>query len=90
MTPDPPRIAAVQRLLRASQGPFVAKPRLPIVDEVVATVLSQHTSDHNSERAFARHPRPPRRDPARLDPGGDHRGAGVPHPGPRGAARYSL
>ena len=44
----------MQRLLRASQGPFVAKPRLPIVDEVVATVLSQHTSDHNSERAFAR------------------------------------
>jgi endonuclease III len=51
--PDPRHIAAVQRLLRASQGPFVAKPRLPIVDEVVATVLSQHTSDHNSGRAFA-------------------------------------
>jgi endonuclease III len=46
-------IDTAQRLLRASQGPFVAKPRLPIVDEVVATVLSQHTSDHNSERAFA-------------------------------------
>jgi endonuclease III len=53
MTPDPLHIAAVQRLLRASQGPFVAKPRLPIIDELVATVLSQHTSDHNSERAFA-------------------------------------
>jgi len=51
--PDARDIAAVQRLLRASQGPFVAKPRLPIVDEVVATVLSQHTSDHNSGRAFA-------------------------------------
>ena len=51
--PDPPNIAAVQRLLRASQGPFVAKPQLPIVDELVATVLSQHTSDHNSGRAFA-------------------------------------
>ncbi len=46
-------ITAVQRLLRASQGPFVPKPRLPIIDEVVATVLSQHTSDVNSERAFA-------------------------------------
>lgn len=46
-------IATVQRLLRASQGPFVAKPQLPIVDELVATVLSQHTSDHNSGRAFA-------------------------------------
>lgn len=43
----------MQRLLRASQGPFVAKPRLPVIDEVVATVLSQHTSDHNSCRAFA-------------------------------------
>jgi len=50
---DPRHIAAVQRSLRASQGPFVAKPRLPILDEVVATVLSQHTSDLNSERAFA-------------------------------------
>ncbi len=53
MTPNPRDIAAVQRLLRASQGPFVAKPRLPIIDEVVATVLSQHTSDVNSGRAFA-------------------------------------
>ncbi len=51
--PGSPDIAAVQRLLRASQGPFVAKPQLAIVDEVVATVLSQHTSDHNSGRAFA-------------------------------------
>jgi endonuclease III len=46
-------IEAVQRRLRASQGPFVPKPALPIIDEVVATVLSQHTSDVNSERAFA-------------------------------------
>jgi endonuclease III len=50
--PDPSGITAVQRLLRASQGPFVAKPQLPIIDEVVATVLSQHTSDLNSGRAF--------------------------------------
>jgi endonuclease III len=53
MNPDPRQIADVQRRLRASQGPFVAKPRLPVIDEVVATVLSQHTSDRNSERAFA-------------------------------------
>jgi endonuclease-3 len=53
MLPDPREIAAVQRLLRASQGPFVAKPRLPVLDELVATVLSQATSDLNSERAFA-------------------------------------
>jgi endonuclease-3 len=53
-TPDPRRIRAVQRRLRHEQGAFVPKPRLPIIDEVVATVLSQHTSDVNSERAFAR------------------------------------
>jgi endonuclease III len=52
-TPDPRRIRAVQRRLRRRQGAFVPKPRLPIIDEVVATVLSQHTSDLNSERAFA-------------------------------------
>jgi endonuclease-3 len=46
-------VAAVQRRLRASQGAFVPKPVLPIIDEIVATVLSQHTSDVNSERAFA-------------------------------------
>lgn len=40
-------------LLRQEQGPFRPKPRLPVLDELVATVLSQHTSDHNSERAFA-------------------------------------
>ncbi len=49
----PGDIRAVHRRLRASQGPFVPKPRLPIIDELVATVLSQHTSDINSERAFA-------------------------------------
>ena len=47
-------ITAVQRRLRADQGAFVPKPVLPIIDEIVATVLSQHTSDINSERAFAR------------------------------------
>lgn len=45
-------IAAVQRRLRAQQGRFVPKPVLPVIDEIVATVLSQHTSDINSERAF--------------------------------------
>jgi endonuclease-3 len=53
MVPEARSVLAVQRLLRASQGPFVPKPRLPVIDEVVATVLSQHTSDRNSERAFA-------------------------------------
>ena len=46
-------IREVQRRLRAGQGAFVPKPVLPVLDELVATVLSQHTSDINSERAFA-------------------------------------
>src|SRR6266516_4150594 len=52
--PGPAGVAAVQRRLRAHQGAFVPKPRLPVLDEVVTTVLSQHTSAVNSERAFAR------------------------------------
>ncbi len=51
--PSVRRIRAVQRRLRRQQGPFEPKPRLEALDEVVATVLSQHTSDRNSERAFA-------------------------------------
>jgi len=47
------RVRAVHRRLRAEQGPQVPKPRQPILDELIATVLSQHTSDVNSERAFA-------------------------------------
>jgi endonuclease-3 len=43
----------VHRRLRASQEPFVPKEQLPVVDELVATVLSQATSDINSGRAFA-------------------------------------
>jgi endonuclease III len=46
-------VRAVLRLLRGEQGPFEPKPGLPILDELVATVLSQHTSDRNSDRAFA-------------------------------------
>jgi endonuclease-3 len=46
-------IRTVQRRLRAHQGAFVPKPVLPVIDEIMATVLSQHTSDINSERAFA-------------------------------------
>jgi len=46
------RIRAVHRRLIAQQGPFKPKPRRPIIDELVMTVLSQHTSDANSGRAF--------------------------------------
>jgi endonuclease-3 len=35
------------------QDPFSPKPRWPIIDELVVTVLSQHTSDINRDRAFA-------------------------------------
>jgi endonuclease III len=51
--PGARRIRRVLALLRGRQGPFVPKPRLPPVDELVATVLSQNTSDVNSDRAFA-------------------------------------
>jgi endonuclease-3 len=51
--PSTGRIREVWRRLRAEQGAFAPKPVLPVIDEVVATVLSQHTSDTNSERAFA-------------------------------------
>jgi endonuclease-3 len=51
--PGEGRVREVQGRLRAEQGAFVPKPVLPVIDEVVATVLSQHTSDTNSGRAFA-------------------------------------
>lgn len=59
--PEPPRtqpglrrrIRAVHRRLRGALGPLEPKPRRPVVDELVMTVLSQNTSDLNSARAFA-------------------------------------
>jgi endonuclease-3 len=39
--------------LRRQQGPLTLKPDLPAIDQLIATVLSQHTSDLNSSRAFA-------------------------------------
>jgi endonuclease III len=38
--------------LLGQQGPFRPKKQLPIIDELVMTVLSQHTSDLNTGRAF--------------------------------------
>ena len=46
------RIRAVHRRLVAQQGRLKPKSRLPIIDELVVTVLSQHTSDINSARAY--------------------------------------
>jgi len=51
---DHQTIRETQRRLRAQQGEFKPKPPIPILDQVVGTVLSQHTSDVNSGRAFAR------------------------------------
>ncbi len=47
-------IREAQRRLRAQQGEFMPKQPLPVLDQVIGTVLSQHTSDVNSDRAFAR------------------------------------
>src|SRR5512139_170225 len=47
------RIGEAQRRLVAHQGGVPRRSRRPIIDQVVGTVLSQHTSDRNSERAFA-------------------------------------
>ena len=42
----------MQQRLRKEQGSFEPKPALPIIDELILTVLSQHTSDINRDRAF--------------------------------------
>lgn len=47
------RIRVVHRRLRKLQGPFHPKPQAPVIDELVGTLLSQHTSDTNTARAFA-------------------------------------
>ena len=43
----------MHRRLRAAQQPFEPKDPIPVLDELVLTVLSQATSDLNSGRAFA-------------------------------------
>ncbi len=47
-------IADAIRLLSERYGPFDRAPRLEPAHEVVFTILSQHTSDTNSSRAFRR------------------------------------
>lgn len=51
---EPPDFRGVLHRLLQDQGPISPRSPLPILDELIATVLSQHTSDHNSDRAFAR------------------------------------
>ena len=53
-TMSPARIAQAVELMAQEYGPFPAERRLPPTEEMVFTVLSQHTSDINSGRAFAR------------------------------------
>ena len=45
-------IPEIIRLLTSSYGPFPQEPRLEPAHELTFTILSQHTSDINSERAF--------------------------------------
>ena len=54
-SPPPPAgvaIADAIRLLTEAYGPFANEPRLEPAHELVFTILSQHTADRNSERAF--------------------------------------
>ena len=52
--PAPPSIPVADAiaLLTAAYGPFPQEPRLDPIHELTFTILSQHTSDTNSERAF--------------------------------------
>lgn len=45
-------VADAIRLMTEKYGPFPEEPRLDPVHELTFTILSQHTSDTNSERAF--------------------------------------
>ena len=45
-------VADAIALLTAAYGPFPQEPRLDPIHELTFTILSQHTSDTNSERAF--------------------------------------
>ena len=47
-------IASTIRLMTEQYGPFGQEPRLPPTEELVFTILSQHTSDINSSRAYRR------------------------------------
>lgn len=46
------KIAAVCRRLRTAYGPVEPPEQWPVLDELVATILSQNTSDSNSGAAF--------------------------------------
>ena len=52
-TPPSIDVAEAIRVMSEQYGPFPQEPRLDPSNELVFTILSQHTSDTNSERAFA-------------------------------------
>jgi len=45
-------VEAVCRRLRTAYGPVEPPPQWPVLDELVATILSQNTSDANSDAAY--------------------------------------
>ena len=45
-------IAQAIQLMTEQYGPFPEEPRLDAAHEIVFTILSQHTSDTNSSRAY--------------------------------------
>lgn len=52
MTVDPRRVRAIHRRLLRHFGGLEAPRRTDPLDELILTLLSQHTSDANAERAF--------------------------------------
>jgi endonuclease III len=53
LLPRPLPVVEVCRRLRKQYGPVKLGERLPPLDELIATILSQNTSDRNSDAAFA-------------------------------------
>lgn len=53
VTPSPETLHLVAELLRLAYVPETSRPSGRPLDELIATILSQHTSDRNSHRAFA-------------------------------------
>ncbi len=52
MSPAPNRLRCAEPALHAAYGPRRWRRHLPPLDELILTVLSQHTSDANTARAF--------------------------------------
>ena len=51
-TPPLPPIDEIIQIMTDRYGPFTEEPRLDAAHEIVFTILSQHTSDTNSSRAY--------------------------------------